>query len=250
MAVNNETGIRNNIKEIGSICKERNVPFHTDMVQMFGKYQFNPADYFVDAFSASFHKLNGPPGVGILVMRNSLIKGYNIKPIIYGTQNYGLRGGTENVPSVAGSFMAYNMSINRNVNKLIELKKLIMTTLAKSVPTTFIDDYNPDHNKKIAIVWLCPKNINLVVPWTLFIAVDKEGVCNVKLKEKLEKNKIIISIGSACNTSSKNASHVVKALNIPQRLKPGILRISLGHDNTPEECIYFCKVLLTLIGAN
>lgn len=247
MTVNNETGIRNNILEIGKICKDNKIPFHTDLVQLFSKYKIKPDDYNIDAFSASFHKLNGPPGVGILVIRNNLIKGYDLKPIIYGTQNYSLRGGTENVPSIAGSFMAYKLTESKDINKLIALKRAVMSYFAKKIPTSFITEYDPLHKEPLMIVWISPKNTSIVVPWTIYMTVDRINICNVKLKKELEDNNIIVSIGSACNTSSKKASHVVDALQIPDRLRSGVLRVSLSHDNTEEEMLYFCKTFLKII---
>jgi cysteine desulfurase len=247
MAVNNETGIMNNVMAIGNGCKERNVPFHTDIVQLFGKTVIKPQDLNVDAFSVSFHKLHGPPAVGLLVIRNRLLKGYSLSPLIYGTQNYGLRGGTENVPGIAGSYMAYKLAMENVVNLNSEVRRrrdLIKTILAKKVPCCYIQDYVPNHGKKCVMVWISPKLPMITVPNTLLMAIYKPEMCNVKLKENLDKHHIIVSIGSACNTSSKKASHVVNALQIPAELRPGVLRVSLSEATTDDDIIYFCKVLL------
>jgi cysteine desulfurase len=247
MAVNNESGIMNNVLDIGKICREKSVPFHTDVVQLFGKTIIKPQELNIDAFSVSFHKLHGPPGIGLLVVRNRLLKGYSLAPLIYGTQNYGLRGGTENVPGIAGAFIAYKLAM-QNVNQVnVEIRKrreLIKSMLSKRVPCCYIQDYNPDHGQPCMIVWISPRLPMLTVPATLLIAIDKPQMCNVKLKEKLEHHGIIVSIGSACNTSSKKASHVVDALAIPVKLRPGILRVSLSNSTTDDDVLYFCKVLL------
>jgi cysteine desulfurase len=250
MAVNNETGIMNNVLEIGKICREAKVPFHTDLVQLFGKTIIKPNELNIDAFSVSFHKIHGPPAVGLLVVRNKLIKGYDLPPIIYGTQNYSLRGGTENVASVAGSFMAYKMAMLNLTEKTNEIRKkrdLIKSVIGKRVPTCYIQDYTPNHGKRCVVVWLSPKLPMLTVPNTLFMTIDKPGMCNIKLKEKLEANGIIISIGSACNTNSKKASHVIDALAIPLNLRPGVLRISLSDNTSENDIMYFCKVFLHYI---
>lgn len=247
MAVNNESGVMNDITSIGKLCKQNNIPFHSDIVQLFGKSEFYPIEHNVDAMSLSFHKIHGPSGVGALIIRNSLIMGYDLKPIIYGTQNYGLRGGTENIIGIAGAYRALDIvqQIYPKANDRIAKKRnYIKETLTKYYPTCYISDYNPNHRYKTAIVWLSPKFTKLVVGWTLFMAVDQADFCNVKMKKKLEKNNIIVSVGSACNTSSKSASHVVYAMNLPDRLKPGVMRISLSHETTDSDVQQFCKVFI------
>jgi len=108
MAVNNELGSKNDIRAIGKIAKKYNIAFHCDAVQLFGKEKMHMSRLGIDALSASFHKFYGPKGIGLLIISNNLIDGYQLKkcPIIFGTQQQGLLGGTENVPLIASGIAA------------------------------------------------------------------------------------------------------------------------------------------------
>ena len=252
MAVNNESGIMNDIALAGTICTKAKIPFHTDTVQLFGKTIFNPTELRVDSFSVSFHKIHAPVGTGLLVIRNSFIKGYELKALVHGTQNYALRGGTENLPGLAGAFRAYEIISNNYAKENILTTKRrdhIKESLIQNFPTCYIQDYTPNHNKPVVIVWLSPKLTKLTVGWTLFIAIDKPNFCNIKLKEKLERAGIIISIGSACSTADPKASHIVYAMIKPEytQLKKGVIRISLSHMTTNADIEQFCRVLIHYI---
>jgi cysteine desulfurase len=110
MSANNETGAINNIQRIGELAHAQNIPFHTDAVQIFGKSIIKPIIHNVDALSISMHKINGPLGCGLLIISKLLVEGYELSPHICGTQNSGLRGGTENLPAIAGSFAAFKFN--------------------------------------------------------------------------------------------------------------------------------------------
>jgi cysteine desulfurase len=248
MTTNNETGANNNILKIGQIAADHHIPFHTDVVQIFGRSRIKPIDLHIDAMSLSFHKIYGPPGVGVLLIRNSFIAGYDLQPIVYGTQNYGLRGGTINTPGIAGAYTGFKYTLENRSKKnthLRELKDMIIAKIERKVPCCYLDDYVERNGTQV--VWIAPKAKSVVVPWTILLAVDKPGVCNAKLKEALEKRGIIVSIGSACNTSDAKASHVIYALGIPARLKPGVLRISMGYDTTHSDAMTFVNEFLALI---
>ncbi len=101
MFANNELGTINNIREIGALAHKHNIPFHTDAVQGFGKYQIDLPRNNIDAMSASYHKFNGPMGFGILIIRYEFLNGYELHGQINGTLQGHLRGGTENVPAIA-----------------------------------------------------------------------------------------------------------------------------------------------------
>jgi cysteine desulfurase len=139
MAANNETGALNNLHAIGEIAHLHRVPFHSDAVQLFSKSTFRPRGLNIDAFSASFHKLHGPPGVGLLCIKNKLVEGYDLCPLICGAQNAGLRGGTENLPGLAASFVALRHTQKDRGSKNGQLRKhtdaFIRTLQAKSSPT-------------------------------------------------------------------------------------------------------------------
>ena len=108
MAVNNEIGSRNDIAAIAKIAKKHNIAFHCDCVQLFGKERLNIPRLCIDALSVSFHKFCGPKGLGLLIVSNDLINGYQLKnwPLVFGTQQQGLLGGTEDTASIASGIAA------------------------------------------------------------------------------------------------------------------------------------------------
>jgi hypothetical protein len=116
----------------------------------------------------------------------------------------------------------------------------------------FIDDFIDGrlNSDKPLVVWLAPKPTSsgdIVVPWTVFMAIRRPGICNVEVKRALEKQGVIISIGSACNTDSDKASHVVYALDLPTELKAGVLRISFGYDTKKEDVLYTADLITNII---
>lgn len=258
MAANNELGCINNLKAIGDIAHARAIPFHSDFVQIFGKYRINLPEHNIDAISASFHKLYGPKGSGILVINNDLITGYDLTGQISGTQEFGLRGGTENVAAIAGSIAALKCAFTNRVAKNAKLfaqREYLLTKLGSKFSVRTYREYLMDaaaqprstaksKKSEAYLVILGPdggsigKPLKLagasqlprVLPNTLMIAVIKSTgpkFCNVKLKAALEKNHIVISIGSACNTASKDASHVLDSIKASDEIKSGAIRISL-----------------------
>jgi cysteine desulfurase len=265
MWANNETGAVNDIAKIGKIAHKHKIPFYTDAVQAFGKYCLKPLNSDVDGFAVSFHKFCGPVGVGLLVLKRQWIEGSEIKALIFGTQNDGLRGGTENVPGIAGSRIAFNiMRTNRdkkNTNMLL-LKKFIVDELKSRAPCRSYEDYlKTDSKNEIEIIFfdssLFSKTgkannnyYSLYLPNTILLSVVKRSqppMCNTRFKESLEKAGIIISVGSACNTSSAKASHVLYALGADDLIRAGALRISLGDNNTKQDCVKFVKAFLHIL---
>jgi cysteine desulfurase len=135
MHANNETGLLNDIASIGKIAHRHKIPFHTDAVQSFPKMPLNPNENHVDAFSISFHKLHGPPGLGLLVIRNSFMRGYKLNPLICGSQNDGHRGGTENIPYIAGALEAMKYTFKKRNSKnaaLLKYKKKFLEFLSNT----------------------------------------------------------------------------------------------------------------------
>lgn len=259
MYANNELGSINDIKSISSICHKHNVPFHTDAVQVFGKYKLDIAKNGIDALSMSFHKLYAGMGIGLLVVSNKLIKEYKLCPHISGTQQNGLRGGTECVHAIAGAYAGMKENFKARVykNKLLSnMSNKTLDNLAKILSITDIDNkpLRPlsklaEINKNITIVVLgAPRNIeNRYLPNTLLISINKKSqppFCNVKLKKFLISNKIYVSIGSACNTSSSKASHVIEAIKVPTSVRQGILRVSFGDYNSMSEVDKFTAKLI------
>jgi cysteine desulfurase len=259
MYSNNEIGSINNIKEIGAIAHKHKIPMHTDAVQAFGKYKINLPNNNIDAISASFHKLYCPTGIGIIIINNDLINGYELESIINGTQQNGLRGGTESPPHIAGAIRGMQINFNnRNEKnkKLLYLRNTCIDKLNKYLTITYLDIYlNKIQFYKdkydILLVLYGPyrEDTDLYVPNTLLLSIvsHKQKFCNIILKKELEKYGIIIAIGSACSTKSKESSHVIQSLNATDEIKRGTIRISFGDYNKEKEIDIFIKTLFLCI---
>lgn len=144
MAVNGETGGINDVRALGEIAHANKIPFHSDVAQLFGRSVFRPGDLNLDAFSVSFHKLHGPPGVGLLGIRNDFLEGYGLGAMIPGPQNGGLRGGIENVAGIAGALAAYKLAMTDRRRKTAQIRRLrdgILKDLAGRFPVVNVDEY-------------------------------------------------------------------------------------------------------------
>lgn len=287
MHANNETGAINDIAAIGAVAHSRGVPFHCDTVQTFGKFPLRPLLDEVDSFCVSFHKFRGPPGTGVLVVKQQFLQGYAIPPLVYGSQNEGYRGGTENLPGIGASYEAlrYNFQDREEKNtKISALKTLLLKCLSAHYPVRSYSDYYGRYDSKTHTLQThhSSKNIEIVVfsiPLlsglngqsgqsilndedytfardesylcnTILLSVVKkygEMICNSKLKKYLESNGIIVSVGSACNTASPLASHVLTAMSADKYVRAGTLRLSLGDDNTEDEVRKAVQVLVEAI---
>lgn len=264
MAANNETGIMNDVRAIGAIARAAKVPFHTDAVQVFGKSPLKPNDALVDAFSVSFHKLHAPAGIGLLVLKNNLIEGYELCAHICGAQNGGLRGGTEPIHNIAAAFQAFKWTLDQRSEKNANVKKMrevIKGALAKSIPCFYIDDYLGEKGREAAesadrggspvVVWIAPKetakSASLVLPNTLFLSVHRPRFCNKAARAALEARGIIVSVGSACNSESHGPSGVVEAMGVPRPLQDGVLRVSLSDDVSISDVQQFVKAFLAVV---
>lgn len=255
MFANNEIPVINNIKEIAEICHKNKVPLHSDCVQLFGKYKINIERDKIDILTASPHKFYGVKGVGILIINNDLVDGYGLTAEINGSQNNHLRGGTINVPAIAATLAALKSVFTKRQSKnekLFKHRSDILEKLAskfkfspvefylnKSSPIETEDDKKTD-KKVLEIVSLGPpeSNRNHILPNTLLIAVCKnkgKPFCNVELKKFLDSKGIVVSIGSACNTASDKASHVVRALGANPVMKRGVIRVTLGDETTSSD---------------
>lgn len=250
MHSNNELGVINDINKICEICHRHNVVLHTDIVQTFARYPLPSAD----AYSLSFHKVQGPPGIGALIIRDKLICGYKLSAYISGTQNYGLRGGTENTPYIAASMEAFNITTTNRINKNIYvagLKSHIIKRLSENFNAVFYDEYLHTRDFNNGIVFL--SNIDNHLCGTILLSIVKKTppmICNIKLRELLEKFNIIVGIGSACNTSSKKASHVLYSINADKFIRAGTLRISLYETNSADEINTFLDVFIKILKCN
>ncbi len=259
MHANNETGTINPIREIAAVAHDANIPFHCDIVQTAGRIPPNFIDAGIDSASMSFHKFHGFAGAGALIIKQQLLMGHRLQALIPGTQNDGLRGGTENIVGIASGFAAlkFSMQTPRSTQNAWTLarKHQIMSTLADAYPTRTYAEYvqdpaarNPSRTHPIEIVFI--SGIKNCLPNTILLSVVHRGspkVCNKKIKEALAREKCIISVGSACNTASASASHVLYALGADEFIRAGALRISLGDSTTPGDCMRFCGLFFRII---
>jgi len=219
MMVNNEIGTIQPIKNLIQIAKNKNknIIFHTDAVQAYGKILINVKDLGVDLLSISAHKINGPKGVGALYIK----KGTNIKPVLVGGgQEKKLRSGTENVQSIIGfgkacEIFQKNFEIDQKGIKKIQLYTI--DTIIKEIPFCRL---NGSDKYRIS------NNIN----------ISFSGINGEDLLIKLDENGIGSSTGSACSSNKKQkASHVLKAIGLSHDEISGSIRFSIGHQNTIEE---------------
>lgn len=263
MHANNETGAINDVRRIGAIAHKHQVPFHCDTVQTFGKEPIHPVKDNIDSFCISFHKLHGPPGVGALVIKQQLLQGYKFPPMIFGSQNEGLRGGTENLPGIGASLAATKYTMENRAAKnaqMLKLKQYIMKEIAARIParqyTQYIQRATKDitkdthvKNPEIEVIFLSGPT-EYYLPNTILLSVvkrTKPAVCNGQLKSDLEEKGIVVSVGSACNTSSPKASHVLFAMNADEFIRKGALRITLGDDTTAEDAKKFVQEFLLVV---
>jgi len=253
MFANNEIPIINNVEEIGKIAHKHRIPMHSDCVQIFGKYKIDIGKNNLDALSASAHKFYGPKGVGLLIINNDLIEGYGLQAEIHGSQQHGLRGGTENIAGIASMLVALkNTFISRKQKniKLFKLRDVLLEKLAAIYKFGKFSDYLDDKKEHPDLELLSlgppPDKKEFILPNTVLISIVKNRgrpFCNVDLKNALDAKNIVISIGSACLTKSKMSSHVIHAIGAPPVVKRGVIRISFGDSNTVDDICKFIKVL-------
>ncbi len=252
MFANNEVPVINNVESIGEIAHKHRIPMHSDCVQLFGKYKIDIPKNNLDALSASAHKFYGPKGVGILIVSNNLIEGYKLTAEIHGSQQYGLRGGTENIAGIASTIVALKTAFkNRKAKnqRLFKLRDVMLQKLNKLYPVGNFVDYVNDKGEKnmVEIVSLGPPedSIKHILANTLLISIAKnkgKPFCNIELKKFLDSKNFVVSVGSACLTKSDKASHVLSAIGAPPVIKRGVIRISFGDNNTIDEINKFIKV--------
>ncbi len=255
MFANNEIPIINNIKEIGQVAHKHKIPMHSDCVQIFGKYRINVMQNNIDALSASAHKFYGPKGAGILIINNELLEGYNITGEINGSQQKGLRGGTENPAAIASTVLALKNTFKKRKEKnehLFKLRNALLDKLSLNLPFGNYIDYINESKKEKKDIELLSLGVSndkqaFILPNTVLLSICKntgKPFCNVELKKYLDSKNVIVSIGSACLTSSDKASHVLTAIGANSVVKRGVIRISFNDNNTIEEVNKFVNILI------
>lgn len=215
MFANNEIGTIQPIAEIGAVCREKGVLFHTDAVQAVAHIPIDVKAMNIDMLSLSGHKFHGPKGVGALYVK----KGIALTNIIEGgAQERGKRAGTENVPAIAGMAAALEESVlhmDENMAKITAMREKLIEGLSK-IPHSKL---NGDRNNRV------PGTVNFVF----------EGIEGESLLLLLDDAGIAASSGSACTSGSLDPSHVLLAIGLPHEVAHGSLRLSVCEYNTPEE---------------
>lgn len=221
MYANNEIGSIQPIAEIGAVCKEKGVIFHTDAVQAVGHVHINVKEENIDMLSLSAHKFHGPKGVGLLYAR----KGVRLTNIIEGgAQERGKRAGTENIPGIVGMVAALkeaNANIDANAERVSALRDRLIEGLEK-IPHSAL---NGDRTKRL------PGNVSFcfegIEGESLLLLLDAKGIC--------------ASSGSACTSGSLDPSYVLLAIGRPHEVAHGSLRLTLSEENTQEEVDYIIE---------
>ena len=223
MYANNEIGSVLPIKEIGAVCKESGVTFHTDAVQAAGHLPINVKEQNIDMLSLSAHKFHGPKGVGALYARTGIVLSNLIEG---GAQERGKRAGTENLPGIVGMALAFDNAcakMSENAVKIAAMRDKLIDGL-KKIPHSAL---NGDPVNRL------PGNVSLCF----------EGVEGESLLLLLDQRGISASSGSACTSGSLDPSHVLLAIGRPHEVAHGSLRLSLSEENTDEQIDYMLKVI-------
>lgn len=215
MYANNEIGTIQPIREIGAVCRQNGVLFHTDAVQAAGHLPINVKDDQIDMLSLSAHKFNGPKGIGVLyakigVFLTNLIEG--------GGQERGKRAGTENLPAIVGMAAALEEALAFQNERLVYVTQLRNQLIAglNNIPDAIL---NGDEKSRL------PGNVNFCFKGTeaegLLLLLDNKGIC--------------ASSGSACTSGFLDPSHVLLAIGRDPETARGSLRLTLDYENTKEE---------------
>ncbi|CUH95096.1 Cysteine desulfurase [Propionispora sp. 2/2-37] len=228
MFANNEIGTIEPIKEIGRICRERKVLFHTDAVQAVGHIPIDVKDMNIDLLSLAAHKFYGPKGVGALYIR----KGVKIENLIHGGgQEKGKRAGTENIAGIVGLGKALELAVKEmpeENKRLVHLRDKLIAGLT-GIPHTKLN--GPAGDKR------APGNVNVCFEFiegeSMLLLLDHKGVA--------------ASSGSACTSGSLDPSHVLLAIGLPHEIAHGSLRLSLGSATTEQDVDYVLQVLPDIV---
>ncbi|KEI97032.1 cysteine desulfurase [Clostridium botulinum A2B7 92] len=230
MFANNEIGTIEPIKEIGKLCKEKNIYFHTDAVQAIGHVDIDVKDMNIDLLSMSAHKFYGPKGAGALYIKN----GVKIQNLIHGGgQERGKRASTENTAGIVGLGKAIELAMENmpeENEKLSNLRGRLIRGIEERIPEIKLNGPK-DMRRRL------PNNVNFS-----FIGIEGET-----LLLDLDMNGIFGSTGSACASASLDPSHVLLSIGLPHETAHGSLRLSLGAKNTEEDIDYVLEVLPKII---
>ncbi len=225
MLANNEIGTIQPIRELVEIAHKHGAFFHTDAVQAVGHIPVDVKELDVDLLSASAHKFNGPRGIGFLYIKQGTL----IEPLMNGgSQELGLRAGTENVAAIVGMAVALENNCNQlkdNSRHIAKLTDIFLSNL--EVP------YHRNGNAENSLPGI--------------ISLSFEHTTGEALLHILDLKGIAVSTGSACDTVNQQLSHVIREIRTPPELAKGTIRISFGKDNTEQDAVDIATVINTII---
>jgi len=223
MAANNEVGVLNEVKEIGQLCRERGVLFHTDATQGYGKVPMNVDDMCIDLLSMSAHKIYGPKGIGALYVRRRKPRVRLAALIDGGGHERGMRSGTLNVTGIVGFGKAAELcarELEEETIRLVNLREKFKSIIFESLDEVYV---NGHETKRL------PGNLNVSFPY-----VEGESLI-MGLKD------VAVSSGSACTSASLEPSYVLKAMGRGDELAHSSIRFGLGRFTTEEEIEYVAE---------
>ena len=229
MAANNEIGTIQPVAELGALCRERDVLFHTDAVQWFGKEPFDGIQQFnADLVSICGHKFHGPKGAGALFCRSPL----HPEPLLFGGSHENeRRAGTENLAAIMGFVLALELFVRQPVFSKPDLTPLsgrLIAAIDRIPGARFVGSR---HQRLINTVSLVVEGADSIA---LLAGLDLEGIC--------------ASSGSACSAGSLEPSHVISALGLNDSLAGSLIRFSLGRKSSLDEVDYVSGVLRSVVG--
>jgi cysteine desulfurase len=228
MYANNEIGTIQPIAEIGALCRDRNVLFHTDAVQAGGHIKIDVKEQNIDMLTLSGHKFHAPKGSGVLYVRAGSVPLANV--IEGGAQERGKRGGTENIPGIVAMAAAFKEScdnLDANVAKVTALRDRVIAGL-EQIPESILNGHRTQR---------LPGNINFcfkgIEGEALLLLLDHEGIA--------------ASSGSACTSGSLDPSHVLLSIGLAHEVAHGSLRLSLSEYNTEEEIDHILAIVPSVV---
>ncbi len=236
MMVNNEIGTIEPIQEIGNIIKKfnKNILFHVDAIQAYGKMKIVPKKYNIDLMSVSGHKLHGPKGSGFLYIKEKT----KINPIITGGgQQNKMRSGTENVPGIAGLGKAveliYTSDFDKKIQYLYDLRAYFVEKLM------MLDE--------VYINGICDSDCEKMQTAAHVVSASFKGIKAEVLLHALEEKNIYVSSGSACSSNNPGVSSTLMAIGLDKELLDSTLRFSFCFDTTKEQLDYTIQTLKELL---
>ena len=228
MAVNNEVGTIQNLLAISKTAHERGIIFHTDAVQAIGNFKINVQDLEIDAMSMSAHKIHGPKGCGALYLKS----GIRIENLISGgNQERGKRGGTTNVPAIAGFGKAIEIAVRDMVihqKKIKSIREYFLAKVQERIPYVHLNGH--PYQKVQGIVNL---SFEMIEGESILMLLDLDGIA--------------VSTGSACTSNSLEPSHVLRAMGIEDEIAQGSIRFSFGKNNSKADIDYVVDKLAAAV---